>query len=145
MHPTCRARVRVEEAAAPAAAAAATAAATGQPTENRPSLDEIMGSRRPTLKHIPRACRDLWSTALAAALAAAHLATVGLGPSPSAEAIASCVAAWTDVLLLAKSVLDPSKIDPDFTWDDAGLGAVAAQYNPCVSSYKVGGGGSPTS
>ena len=101
VHPTCRARVRSDLAAAPAAAAAAAAAAD-QPTEDRPSLEEIMGSRRPTLKHIPRACRDLWSAALGAALATAHLATVSFGPSPTAEASGRCVTAWKDVLLLAK-------------------------------------------
>ena len=48
VHPTCRARVRSALAATPAAAAAAAAAAE-QPTEDRPSLEDTMGSRRPTL------------------------------------------------------------------------------------------------
>ena len=76
--------------------------------QQRPELDDILSSSRPTLKHIPKNCRGLWSTALAQACATAHLATTALGAGGGAAVMERCVTAWVDVLMLPKATLTPS-------------------------------------
>ena len=74
----------------------------------RPPADTVLRTRRPTLRHVPKCCRDLWATALTRVFAAAHLATTALGGNPSQEATTRCEETWLDVLLLPKVVLCPS-------------------------------------
>jgi hypothetical protein len=105
-HPTCRAQRRMEHSQAGAAEQAT--ANHFDPGRARPTADTVLRTRRPTLRHVPKCCRDLWATALTRVFATAHLATLALGDYPSQEATLRCEEAWLDVLLLPKCVLCPS-------------------------------------
>ncbi len=105
-HPTCRARARTEHSQASAAEQAS--ANHFDAGRARPTADTVLRTKRPTLRHVPKCCRDLWATALTRVFASAHLATIALGSNPSQEAVARCEEAWLDVLLLPKCVLCPS-------------------------------------
>ncbi|CAE8626199.1 unnamed protein product, partial [Polarella glacialis] len=106
-HPRCRPNARARAATAGEAGRALQRAAPNS-HNNRPTLDEIMSSKRPTLKHVPKGCRHVWSAVLAQALAAAHLAAVALGGRTAPADTSRCVDAWVELFMLPKCTLNPT-------------------------------------
>ena len=106
VHPRCR----------PAARATATVPDTPPPDTGLPpttgagrlpSLAAVTSDPRSTLRYVPASCKFLWSKALTRVLAAAVYYNVAPGTVASPEATQRSLAAWTELLMLAKCVLAP--------------------------------------
>ena len=103
IHPRCRPLARAAV-AAPPGVLVGDAAAGGQANTPMP-FDDVFRQHKPTLKHVPKACRKLWTQAVTRAIAAVILYNVAPGAAISPSAQEQCDAAWSDFLLLPQCVL----------------------------------------
>ena len=110
VHPRCAPAARTEQDRTVHAQTVVTRIGLGVvPAEaGLPSAAEVMSSQRATMKHVPKACRARWTSALTRALVTVYICCCATGLGATPEALARCDNAWAELLMLPKAVLNPS-------------------------------------